>query len=398
MKNILLFCSVICLGFVISSCEKESVPYNDNDQLTGDGTPSISYVRLTNPESADSLLAGAFLGNLVAIIGENLQQTSQVWFNDQQSTINPALVTQKSILVSVPSQVPSEVNDKITLVFTNGDTLLYDFSINIPAPVINAIKSEYVPAGGIAVLTGDFFFSPEVEFTGGVAGEIVEFSKRELKVKVPEGAEVGPITVKTNFGAVKSKFIFRDDRNVIVNFDDRQCETWTAAYSDVEALPGVQQVSGIYGYFRSDDHGAWVWDNPMTMQYWAPRGRGNVPHAKGNIQDLVFKMEVNVPIPWTDVRMEIFPAPFGESEGRGDDRSGIFRWAPFEDGPYMTDGWVTIEIPLTEFVHNTADDNPTRPLSNLNEVPNFTMMSFGPADAQVPVHIAFDNLRIVPKS
>lgn len=130
----------------------------------------------------------------------------------------------------------------------------------------------------------------------------------------------------------------------------------------------------------------------------APGGRGNVPHAKGNVQDLVFKMEVNVPIPWTAVRMEIFPAPFGESEGRGDDRSGIYRWAPFEDGPYMTDGWVTIEIPLTEFVHNTDNDDPTRPLTNLNEVPNFTMMSFGPADAQIPVYIAFDNLRIVPKS
>lgn len=375
----------------ITSCEKEEAVERPT------GAPSIKYIRVTNPQASDSLLTGAFMGSLIAIIGDNLADTKEIWFNDQKALVQPNYVTNKSILVSVPSTVPTIVNDKMKMIFKDGSELLYDFKVNVPAPIISGIKAEFVAAGEILELHGDFFFNPKLIFTGGATGEVVSAEKTKMQVRVPANAQPGPLTVQTVFGKATSKFLFRDNRNIILNFDDKMCESWTAAYSSNALLPGVKPVDGVYAYFKNDAHGAWSWQNSMTMQYWAPRGRGNVPLARGNVNDLVFKMEVNVPVEWKDVRMEIFPAPFGESEGRGDERSAIYRWAPFANGPYKTDGWVTIEIPLTAFVHNTANDNPTRKIEDISSLANFTMMSFGPASSATPVYIAFDNLRIVPK-
>ena len=119
------------------------------------------------------------------------------------------------------------------------------------------------------------------------------------RVVVPDGAEPGPISITTNFGTQESPFFFRDDRNILLDFDSKGHESWTAPTA--VGIQGVSPVDGAFAYFQSDDHGAWQWVNEMTMQYWAPRGRGNVPISNGLVQDLVFKMEVNVPIEWREV-------------------------------------------------------------------------------------------------
>jgi hypothetical protein len=389
----LLVIAAIISMFIVS-CEKEAPGILDEK----DGPAVINYIRVTDPKASDSLLVSAFMGSLITIVGDNLGDTKELWFNDQKALLQPNFVTDKTIIVNVPSTVPVVVTDKLRMVFSDKSELTYDFKIKVPEPVIKSIKSEYVPEGDIMELEGDFFFNPKVIFTGGAQGTVVSSEKTKMSVRVPAGAKPGTITVQTAFGKSASKFIFRDDRNIIVNFDDRSCENWTAAYSSQKPLLNVKPVDGVYAYFQNASHGAWSWQNAMTMQYWAPRGRGRVPVARGNVNDLVFKMEVNVPVEWKDIRMEIFPAPFGESEGRGDSRSGICRWQPFSKGPFKTDGWVTIEIPLSEFVHNTENDNPTRKIEDISALSNFTMMSFGPANSAVPIAIAFDNLRIVPKS
>ena len=386
----LLFGSAL---FFITSCEEDT----PDTLAEKDGPAVISYIRVTDPTVSDSLLTGAFMGSLIAIVGDNLGDAKELWFNDQKALLEPNYITDKTILVNVPTIVPTEVTDKMRIIFSDGSELIHDFKVNVPGPVISGVKAEFVPDGGIMELYGDFFFNPKVSFTGGAEGEIVSSEKTVIHVRVPAGAQPGPVTVQTSFGKVNSKFLFRDNRNIILNFDDKSCETWTAAYSSTALLEGVDPVDGTYAYFKNDNHGAWSWQNGMTMQYWAPRGRGPVPVAVGNPNDMVFKMEVNVPVPWTDLRMEIFPAPFGESEGRGSNLSAICRWAPFEDGPFQTDGWVTVTIPLSEFVHNTSDDNPTRKIEDFSQLSNFTMMSFGPCNNPVPIRIAFDNIRIVPK-
>lgn len=384
----LLVLASIITGIV--SCKKE-------EEKPNDGKPAVYYIRSTDPAVSDSLLVGTFMGSLIAIVGDNLADTKEVWFNDQQATLNPAYITDKTILVSVPSTVPSTVTNKIRFVFSDGSELLHDFSINIPAPVITGIKSEYVPDGETAILYGDFFFEPKVIFPGDLQAEIVSLTKTEVQVKVPAGSTPGNIVVKTNFGTAKSSFLFRDNRNILLDYDGRNHETWTAPIVNAPVTP----TSGNYAYFKHNADGAWLWTNELTMQYWAPRGRGNVPVATGNINDLVLKFEANVPTEWKDVRMEIFFAPFVEDHGRDLPGTVFARWKPWKDGPYKTDGWVTISIPLTEFKYGRDDpdnnENGSTQINNLSSLTNITMMLFGPAEGPNPVQIAIDNVRIVQK-
>jgi hypothetical protein len=280
------------------------------------------------------------------------------------------------------------------LVFADGSELHYDFSVNVPAPILTGIKSEYVPDGEIAVLYGDFFFEPTfVTFPGDLAAEIVTLEKTRIEVRVPAGATTGQLGLRTNFGTLKSSFIFRDDRNIILDYDTKLHETWTAPIANAADNPDPAPCSGNYAYFKNDNFGAWTWDNPTTMQYWAPRGRGNVPVALGPKSDLVFRFEANVPIPWAAVPMRIFFGPYAEDHGH--DGATHYWWQPFADGPFTTDGWETISIPLSEF-NRDRDGNP-KELGDLSSLTNITMMLFGPSDENHAVHIAFDNVRIVPK-
>ncbi len=383
----------IVLAVSIFSCKKE-----DNDEVST-GTPVVKYVRITDPKAADSLVVGAFMGSLVAIVGENLQNTRELWFNDQKANLSPTYITSKTILVNVPSTVPSKVSDKMRFVFKDGSEMLYDFKVNVPAPLLSSIKCEYVPDGGVVELEGDFFFEPKVFFTDNLAAEIVSISKTALSVKVPAGAKPGPITIQTNFGKVKSRFLFRDNRNIILNYDGKNHETWTAPITAANADPTMPGCDGSYVLFKHNANGAWQWTNELTMQYWATRGRGRVPVATGSINDLTLKFECNVPQEWKDVRMEMFFGPYADDHGRDAAGTAIARWKPWKNGPFKTNGWVTISIPLTEFKYgkddSDSDETGTRKIENLSNLTNVVFMLFGPATGANPVKIAVDNIRIV---
>lgn len=393
MKSTIKYLALLllpALAIGVAACKK------DNDDDAGSGPPSVSYIRSTDPAKSDSLLVGSFMGSLIAIVGENLGQTRQIWFNDQAATLNPTYITDNTILVNVPSTVPTVVTNKIRFVFADGSELLHDFAVNVPAPVLSGIKCEYVPDGDIVVIDGDFFFEPiKVTFADDLQAEVVSLEKTQLQLRVPQGATPGQITVQTNFGKVKSRFLFRDNRNVLLDYDTKLHETWTAPIGDTDPAG----CDGKYAFFKSASDGAWQWANELTMQYWAPRGRGNVPVATGNVDDLVFKFEANVPTEWRDVRMEIFFGPYAEDHGRDAPGTVFARWQPWKNGPYTTDGWVTIAIPLTEFKYgkDDPDENGNKKIENLSSLTNVVMMLFGPAAGPNPVHIAFDNPRIVPK-
>lgn len=398
MKSVLKHITLLILPAMIIGvlgCSKD-------DDKPNNGTPAVHYIRSTDPALSDSLLVGSFMGSLIAIVGENLGNTKALWFNDQQATLNPTYITDKTILVNVPSTVPTVVTDKMRFVFGDGSELLYDFKVNVPAPLVDGIKCEYVPDGGVAVLKGDFFFEPmKVIFPGDVEGQIVSLSKTEVQVTVPAGAGSGPITVQTNFGKAKSKFYFRDNRNILLDYDTKLHETWTAPIANPASNPDPAPVSGGYAYFKHAADGAWMWTNELTMQYWAPRGRGNVPVATGQPSDLVFKFECNVPQEWKDVRMEIFFGPFADDHGRDAPGTVFARWKPWKSGPYKTDGWITVSIPLSEFKYGKDDPDDdvigSRKIENLSSLTNVVMMLFGPANGTNPVHVCVDNLRIVPQ-
>ena len=397
-SNILfLLAWFLLIGIFSISCEKEPKK----------GTPRIDYVRSTDPEKADSTFTSAFLGQLIAIVGENLGGARQIFFNDQEAILTPTYVTDRTILVTVPSAAPLDITNKMTIIFEDGYELIYDFPIEIPAPILTSMKCEYVPDGGTAVLYGDYYFLPTtVTFPGDLEAEITALFQDKIEVTVPAGTTSGRIKVETLFGEAESEFLFRDNRNTIVNFDDLLHEDWTAPVAYADSSPEIAPVSGNYAIIQSEAAAAWNWQNSLAIFAWGENLRGNVPLATGFVPNLDFRFEVNITeeVPWYDIRMEIYFSPYGQGHGRDAVDPSFARWKPWLDGPYSTDGWLTISIPLSEFWFDRDDGTSatvgSQPLQSLDGLTNLNMMVFGPQESDAsnthPVQICVDNIRIVP--
>jgi hypothetical protein len=371
-KILLLLLVALGVSTIMPSCKKDDT-----------GIPTITYVRITKPESSDSLLVAAGQGQLIAVVGDNLQDAVEVWFNDQPARLTPTYITKTSLLVSVPSNIPKQISNKLKIIFKNGYELLHDFKVQISKPLVSDMVSEFVNDGSIATIRGNYFYAPvTVTFTGGKVGDIVSLKDQEIQVQVPVGAQPGQITVKTNFGETKSEFWFRDPRNHFIDSDPYE-GWWNASY--VVSNPGPSDpplISGNYIRFTKKV-GSWSWNE------LAGGPAANMPVHSKNIPDeailkpeaYYLKFEVNTITPYNGNVVKINVALSAE------DNNG-YKWQP----PYDTKGkWQTVVIPLTEVF---AEYSP-KPTVNPNGY--WTRLLIGHAPGDWDADIAFDNFRVVPK-
>jgi hypothetical protein len=391
----------------MESCKKEDQKF----QLT-DGSPTIRYVRLPDVNVSDSLLTSAFLGNSIAIVGENLTSVSEIWFNDQKGILNTSFVTDNVIIVSVPQQIPEAVTDKIYFINkSKTDTIGFGFNILVPAPAVVEMECEYVKAGDVATIRGNYFLpvagsdNPTVIFTPNIkATQIVSHTPNEIKVVVPAGATEGPVAVESRYGSTRSTFHFRDTRGMITNYDADFpiVNSWGRA-GRLEEDP-TYSLSGKYlklsGSFS--DPGEWTVGSEAEAlsHYW-----GNENGHTGNLftsdpAASVLKFEANVPVKWSAVGLSLIFAGAGTTNGPlYEDAKPRGIWMPWRNtGEYQTSGWVTVSIPISEFKYNGA----ATALSDLPEAYNNLNIYLGNrglpyvGTACDPV-ILIDNVRVVPQ-
>ncbi|MDI3322015.1 glycan-binding surface protein [Pinibacter soli] len=357
---------------IIYSCKKDAAP-----------TPVINYIRVTNPVSSDSLLVSANQGQLIAIVGTNLQEAREVWFNDQQSRLTPTYISGNSILVSVPSKIPTTVNNIMTIVFANGYKLKYNFSVDISKPSLNSMTCEFVNAGDVATIIGNYFYQPlTVTFTGGATGEIVSVADGVLKFKVPANAQPGPITVKTNFGITSSDFWFRDPRNQFITSDPY--EGWHEE-NLVVTNPGPGDPPKISGnYIRVNKKlASWSWneiaDGPASAM---PNHSKKIPDdAILHPEKYYLKFEICTMKPYNNGMIRI-------NAGTSVQDAVNYQWAP----PYDSKGqWQTVVISYDEVWKSYT----VKPTVNPDGYWAMLLMQ-GPGD--LDADISFDSFRIVPKS
>lgn len=353
----------------------------DDDDLVNDGKPRILYVRVTNPDSSDSLLVAGYQSNVVAIIGNNLQHTQAVWFNDQQAALSPTYVTNTSVITTIPGRIPEDITNTLRLIFANGDSLLYPFAVAISEPLVKSMKCEYVPAGEIATIRGDFFYAPlTVTFTGGVTGKIETVDETVLEVEVPEGAEPGPITVTTNFGETTSDFWFRDNRNIFIS-SDPFTGWWNESF--VVSSPGTDAPPIINGnYIRVKQAiSGWQW---LEVAGGPPSAMGdiskNIPdEAILHPEDYFLKFELNTIKPYNG---NVIKINVGLSHDFNND---AYRWLP----PYDTQGtWQTVVLPLETVM---ADFD-----TSVSADGYYTRILFHGA-GDLDCDMSFDNFRVVTK-
>lgn len=341
-----------------------------------DGTPFVKYIRPCDATVADSMLVRAYLGTRIAIIGENLGGVNKIYFNDQKAALNPNLVTDNAIIVDVPNSIPGIKEDLIRL-YTDNDSCQYSFESVVPVPSATSMDCEYASAGDIAHISGLYFVDDPntpltVTFPGDVEAEIVDFDVNNLYVVVPEGAESGPVTVTSAYGSGESSFYFRDNRNIILDFDTTYPDGgynhgWHAGhgYGTENGLEGCGQYLIFGGRELADD----VWDDTnFGYERWTYREDDPDFFDSANLDDYVLKFEVNVPDVWSccafqvvftgasEVWMNWQDSPTGGNPNNAYLSDATYPralWLPWaESGSYSTDGWITVSIPMSDFKYS----------------------------------------------
>ena len=95
--------AALSAGFV--SCEDQPDAFRASE-----GLPTVHYIRYADK---DVLITQAYMEECVCLVGDNLRSINQLWFNDQQATLNTSFMTDHTLLVNVPKEMANKQTDLI---------------------------------------------------------------------------------------------------------------------------------------------------------------------------------------------------------------------------------------------------------------------------------------------
>ena len=437
------FCALaLTTGFAMTSCEDEPDKYE-----VADGVPTVRYIRSPYAASADSLITAATTGTTICLVGDNLRSIYELYFNDRQAILNNSYMTDHTVLVDVPQDIPTEVSNKIYMVTRSGETVEYDFSVTVPAPTLTAMSCEYAPAGSEVSITGNYFVDDpnvplEVVFPGDVVvNEFTNISQNSISFIMPECTEEGAIDVTTIYGTTTSAFHYLDTRGMMFDFDG-MTGLGSHGWHNHEALSDETSITGNFvqlgdGSALMTADGGWD-DSNFAFEYWS--GSWDTPQnitsgdgmALFNLVDftdyenMALKFEMYIPSsnPWSAGAMQIGFAGYdivsysgnpidGYStvaapnaymfNGEGANDEGNFGRALYRpwttSGSYDTnDEWVTVTIPLTSFTYNREGGAATAVPNSPDDFASLTIfvVGGGVSGTECAPIFKIDNIRAVP--
>lgn len=367
-------------GFSMVACEDEPDKY----EVSG-GVPTVKYVRLTDPAAADSLLVGQYMSNTVCLVGDNLRSIYELYFNDQKAILNSSYITDHTLIVDVPKNIPAVVTDKIYMVTQAKDTVTYDFKVLVPSPEVNSMSCEFSKPGSEVTLYGDYFIDdPNVPLTITMAGNvpvtnITKISKTAVSFILPANAAQGYLTVKSIYGTGRSKFQYYDTRNILFDWDGSHgglalAHGWRDG-SKVWKAEDENSIDGAYISFQGQEldgeSGATWAEDPFSFNYWPEQGNEEYPELSSlpafaemikqyGVSGLQLKFEVNIPAgnPWQSCAMQLVftgndVVTFATGTNAYFSNTSVPRglWIPWKNtGSYDTAGkWQTVAFNLSDF-------------------------------------------------
>ncbi|MDE6341501.1 MAG: IPT/TIG domain-containing protein [Muribaculaceae bacterium] len=424
--------ALMAAGLSLASCDDTPNAF----ELT-DGVPTIKFVRTTDPAAADSLITGALLDKTICLVGENLTSIREMYFNDQKAILNTSLITDHTLVVTVPGNIPAEVSNKIFMTTKDGHHVEYPFKVNVPGPAVVSFSNEYARPGETVTITGNYFIDdPNVPLTitmpGGIKvpeANITSISQSQIEFTVPEGAEEeGRIFVSTIYGEGRSNFYYHDTRGMLFDFDgmtglDFANNCWHAQ----EAKADEWSLSGKYVQLGDPsvtlDDTSWG-DQNFSLEYWPgdwglgvnsfpTSGQGMLLTDLVNFSDfenmgLKFEMCIPTANPWSACAMQIIFAPYSAVQ-LTDANNQFFHetpdllpralYRPWQTtGSYDTgDKWVTVTVPFSAF----SFDNEGGPSAGSLTPDHFATLTIfvwggGISGTECNPVIKIDNIRAVP--
>ncbi|MDO4956489.1 MAG: glycan-binding surface protein [Bacteroidales bacterium] len=462
MKNINilakgLFMAVVAASMSLTSCKDEPDKYE-----TASGKPTIHYIRCLSSEvegrneeagthhTNGELVTEAYPQSTLCLVGENLRSITQIYFNNLKAVMNSSYITDNTLIVDVPKNVPTEVTDKIYMITADKDTLDYDFHVVISAPVIANMECEYAKPGSEQTIFGQYMISdPNSPLTvwfkdkddKDVKAEISYIAEDFTSVTfvIPENAAEGPVTIQSIYGTTTSNFRYMDTRGLMFDFDgktglafDDHCWHGHSAKEDDYSLSGKYIQMGPA---TLDETAAWN-DGDFALEYWC--GDWNNPQTyEGNgarlfdivdfskSEDMTLKFEMCIPSDnkWSAGAMQFIFAPTsavtlsGNPDVYGNATAGanntFFRTAadggldlpralyrPWTaTGSYDTGGkWITVSLPISSsFVYNFDGSGVSAALSE-EDFASLTIFLIGGGvnGTECTPIIKIDNIRAVP--
>ena len=444
MKNMMILKKTAVLaaaiaGMALASCEQQPGKYEMSD-----GVPEVRYVRPVNVDASDSLMTGAYMDNQICIVGENLRSIYELWFNDRKAILNTSFITDNTLIVTVPGELPGKVTNMMYMVTASRDTVKYEFNVLVPAPVLNSMSCEYTPAGESATIYGDYLMDDanqplEIVFSGDVpVTEITEITKTAVTFVIPEGAEEGSISVTTVNGTSSSAFHYLDSRGFLFDFDEGGTGLSNNGWHNRDILSDETSLTGNFvqlgdGSTPLPADGGWV-DKYYSFEYWPgvynepltyPEGQNGMKLDDlvdfSDYENMTLKFELFIPStnPWSAGAMQVIFAGTDKvtnsKEGIKDEDGntvpgannqyfqnnvlprGIYRpW--METGSFHTDDrWITVSLPISEFVYGKDGAVATGSLTETDFSSLVIFVSGGGINGVecTPV-FKIDNIRVVP--
>lgn len=433
MKNIIKsFCAVLAFASVFagfSSCD--AVDYPDRFKVA-DGVPTIYSVRYADQ---DINITQAYMDEVICILGDNLRSVTQLWFNDQEASLNTSYITVHTLMVAVPKNMPKNQTDKLYCVTMASDTVAFDFKVLPPVPKVTSMSNEWAKEGESVTIYGDYLIDDssiplEISFPGAEVShsDMVFDGSSSVTFHVPSGAQSGYVTVTSLSGTGKSKFVYLDNRNILFDWDGSHggFSTGHGWRNGVVHTPGTDSFSAIDGsylYFGGAEidggiGASWAEDN-FSFNYWPDTQESGYPALSSltqfadyiktyDVGGLQIKFEVLIPSasPWSAAGMQIIFSSddlvtYATATNGYFSNAALPRavWMPWTtSGSYDTgDKWITVTIPFTNF--NKSFDNTecatTFSKNYLTGLAFFVWHGGEEGTTCSPV-FAIDNIRVVP--
>lgn len=310
----------------------------------GKSVASPASLTLVKPAITGIAPTDVQFNNEITVTGTDLDIVANVKFGGGQEA-TPTSTSPTELKVNVPV---GTVSGAITLVATNGDEVSSSQLLNIlPSTnaVITSMPSSAQPGEMISIVGENLAEVTEVIFPINVSATMFGIKTNELiQVIIPMSVKTGVGTIKlvTATGEIIESPAINiqgvdpvDDQNLVFfNFDN--LGLWWGDTGGPENDPALT-LDGSNYYRVNKDCNGW------TGFFWR-NGQNNFPGSAigTNVAGYELKFDINV----------LEPINGGEFAWRLKGSSGDFwyRWKPWEQqGPYSTNGWITIAIPLNEF-------------------------------------------------
>ena len=371
--------ALVGLGF--SSCNSSDAYFESDAQNT---QIKVSKVYLEDYKSSvpDREVDFARLGQLIRIEGEGLYGVKKVIINGYDTYFNRALVSDRSMLVTVNSKTPisecdPELRDKVTLK-KDGSEFTFDLVIRAASPTVTGISNSLPQPGEKVIVYGTGFQETSlVTLPGGVkVTEGIESDNEEgewFSFTMPQGVtEGGSIEAVNANGVAKTPAYFNERSGMVLDCDGTGVfGKWSATYdyetdlADDPANSGRGKVIPVVplsivqgdGVKAGGQSSAWFTaGNDEPSDDWA-RMYKLIPEMTP-VSEIAFQFDIYCPEPLSTGVLEftfqnnLSNYGFGTSETTAD-YSGAYAvcWVPWinEEGefePFRTDDWVTVTIPV----------------------------------------------------